>query len=105
MTAPEFTFQDARDLLDAAERHALAWSAWEPGAKSDEADAWQHLAHAVGALERLASAADALRGPLAADLVAHQTDNADVLSEFFDEVVGAREYGFDPDASPAGGAS
>lgn len=99
------SFQDARDLLDAAERHATAWASREPGSRADEADAWQHLAHSVGALERLSSAVDQLRGPLASELVAHQTDNADALSEFFGTVVGDREYGFDPDAKPAGGVS
>jgi DNA-binding PucR family transcriptional regulator len=94
---PEFSFQDLRDLVDAAERHAQAWSTRETVTPEAESDAYQHLAHAVGALERLSSAVDALLGPLASEQVAHQTDNADLLSEFFAEVVGDREYGFDPD--------
>jgi hypothetical protein len=102
MSAKVPSFQDARDLLDAAERHATAWASRETTTPDAEAEAWQHLAQSVGVLERLATAVDQLRGPLASELVAHQTDNADALGEFFGTVVGDREYGFNPDAKPAG---
>jgi cytochrome c1 len=92
----QYSFQDLRDLVDAAERHAQAYSTRETVTAEAEADAYQHLAHAVGALERLSSAADAVRAPLASEQVAHQTDNADALGEFFAEVVGDRAYGFEP---------
>jgi hypothetical protein len=100
----QFSFQDLRDLLDAAERHVEAWNLREAVTSESEADAYQHLAHGVGALERLSSAADAVRAPLASEQVAHQTDDADTLGEFFADVVGDRDYGFDPDARPEGGA-
>lgn len=99
------SFQDARALLDAAERHATAFHSSEPATPDAAAEAWQHLAHAVGALERLASTVGQLQGPLASELVAHQTDNADALLGVWDAAVGDREYGFNPDAKPAGGAS
>lgn len=105
MTVKVPSFEDARALLDAAERHATAWASRETTTPDAEADAWQHLSQAVGALERLASAVGQLQGPLASELVAHQTDNADALGEFFGSVVGDREYGFDPDAKLAGGAA
>lgn len=90
---PSYTFEDARQILAVAERHADAWNARKSGSSESEAEAFQHLAHAVGALERLSSASDTIRGALAAEQVAHQTDQADTLSAFWDENVGDREYG------------
>jgi hypothetical protein len=92
-----YTFQDLRDLVDAAERHVQAWNLRETVTAEAEADAFQHLAHGVGALERLSSAVDAMRSPLAEQQFAHQTDNADALGDFFRDVVGDRAYGFNPD--------
>jgi len=91
------TMQDVRDIAEAAERHAAAWENRDTSTATGEAEAFDHLAHAVGALERLTSTADALRGPLAEALVARQTDNADTLTAVWDEAVGDREYGFDPE--------
>jgi hypothetical protein len=91
------TMQDVRAHVEAAERHAEAWEKRDTSTKAGEAEAFDHLAHAVGALERLASAADALRGPLAEALVAHQTDNADSLNSIWGEAVGDRTYGFNPE--------
>lgn len=92
-----YTFQDLRDMVDAAERHVQAWNLRETVTAEAEADAFQHLAHGVGALERLSSAAEAMRAPLAEEQFAHQTDNADALGDFFRDVVGDRVYGFNPD--------
>jgi hypothetical protein len=89
--------QDLRTLVDNADRHLAAFDAGE--------DADRHLHAAVTALGHLVSNADALLAPLASESVARQTDRGDALGEFFAEVVGDREYGFDPDARPAGGAS
>lgn len=90
--------RDLVALAAAAERHAEAWEARSTVTPEAEAEAYQHLAQAVGALERLAVAADALRGPLAAALVAHQTDQADALTGVWDQAeVTDRKHGFDPD--------
>ena len=91
------TMQDLRAHLESAERHADAWENRSTDTKEGEAEAFYHLAHAVGALDRLASAAEALRAPLTEALVAHQTDNADALGELYRDVVGDRAYGFNPD--------
>lgn len=91
------TMQDLNAFLESAERHADAWEHRETSTKEGEAEAYFHLAHAVGALDRLASAAEALRAPLAEALVAHQTDNADTLNSVWAEGVGDRTYGFDPE--------
>lgn len=96
MVTSEFSFQDLRDLVDAAERHVQAWNLRETVTPEAEADAFQHLAHGVGALERLSSAVEAMRGPLAEEQFAHQTDNADALGGLYRDVVGDRAYGFDP---------
>jgi N12 class adenine-specific DNA methylase len=99
-------FQDAQDHLDSAKRHARKWDL-RPSSSSPEEDAAAHadLVHAHGALERLASAVEILRAETANALLERQTDQADTLNEFFGTVVGDREYGFNPDAKPAGGAS
>jgi len=91
------TMQDLRDHLEAAERHAAAWEQRDTSTKDGEAEAFSALAHAVGALERLSSAAEALRAPLAEALVAHRTDQADTLASVWGEAVGDRSYGFDPE--------
>ncbi|MEU5155191.1 hypothetical protein [Glycomyces sp. NPDC021274] len=99
-------FQDMQDHLDSAKRHMSKWD-FRPSSSSPAEDAEAHaeLVHAHGALERLASAVDILRAETANALLEHQTDQADTLNGFFGSVVGDREYAFDPEAKPAGGAS
>lgn len=91
--------QDLVDLATAAARHATAWHGRDTSTREGESAAYSELAHAVGALERLVSTADALRAPLTEALVGHRTDQADQLGEFFSEVVGDRDYGIDPEGS------
>lgn len=81
--------QDLRTLVDSAGRHLAAFDAGE--------DTDRHLHAAVTALGHLVSNADALLAPLASEAVARQTDRGDALGEFFDDVVGDRVYGFNPD--------
>lgn len=80
--------QDLRTLVDSAERHLAAFDAGE--------DTDRRLHAAVTALGHLVSSADALLAPLASEAVARQTDRGDTLGSFFDEVVGDRDYGFNP---------
>jgi len=87
------TVQDAREALESAGRHmALYRSVEDP-----DAEAYRHLTHAVQSLDRLVSIVEALRAPLAEDLFAHQTDQADTLLGVWDEAVGDRSYGIDPE--------
>jgi len=86
-------FQDLHDLVDSAKRHAQGWESRADATPEEKAEAHADLVHACGALERLASAADALRGEMGNALMEHQTDQADALSAFWDENVGDREYG------------
>lgn len=88
---------DLHERLDIAARHVRSYDARETGTPEADADAYQHLSHATGALERLAAAVDALRADLAHDLVAHQTDNADVLGGLYSDLLGDREYGINPE--------
>lgn len=81
--------QDLQTLLDSVARHLQAFDAGE--------DADRHLSAAVNSLGHLVSGADALLAPLASESVARQTDRGDALGDFFDEVVGDRRYGFNPD--------
>lgn len=91
-------FKDLQDHLDTAKRNARHWvlRSTTPS-REEEAEALAHLNHAVGALERLTSAADVIRGELASALVEHQTDNADALGGLYRDVVGDRSYGFNPE--------
>jgi len=86
-------FQDLHDLVDSAKRHARKWTFSTDATPEEESAAHAELTHAYGALERLASAVDALRGEMGNALMEHQTDQADTLSEFWDKNVGDREYG------------
>lgn len=87
-------FQDLEDLVESVKRHARKWMTRSDDPTTDEeAEAHAELVHAYGALERLASAVDVLRGEMGNALMEHQTDQADALSAFWDENVGDREYG------------
>ncbi|WP_155830238.1 hypothetical protein [Glycomyces tenuis] len=89
--------QDLMDLAESVARHATAWQGRDTSTREGASAAYAELAHAVGAIDRLVSSAEALKAPLAEALVAHQTDQADALGEFFSEVVGDREYGINPE--------
>jgi hypothetical protein len=84
----EYSLQDARDLLDVAVRHTLAY---QDGSSHAE------LTHAIGAWDRLSSAVEALRAPLVEARFKRQTDDADTLAIVWAEGAGDREYGFNPD--------
>jgi hypothetical protein len=83
-----YTVQDATEALESAVRHTRAWQAGER-----DADAFRHLSHAVSSWEELVSIAESLRGPLANDLLEHQTDVADALADVWERAVGDRTYG------------
>lgn len=91
--------QDLVDLATSAARHATAWQARDVRTREGETDAYAELSRAVGALERLVSAAEALRGPLAEALVARRTDQADQLGDLYAGLEG-REYGINPEGGP-----
>ena len=96
--ATEYT-QSGQDLVDiatSAARHATAWQDRDLRTSEGEAAAYADLSHAVGALERLVSAAEAIRGPLAEALVARRTDQADQLGDLYADLED-REYGITTD--------
>jgi hypothetical protein len=93
----QHSMQDLEDLLASAKRHAAAWESRDLTTEQGRSEAYDHLAHTFGALERLSAAANGVRSQYASQLVEHQTDRADALKGVWDEAVGDREYGFNPD--------
>lgn len=79
---------DMQTTLETAARHI---DAYDNGTGSS----YEELHRAVMALSRLVSRTESLLGPLAEELVGHQTDRADALGELYGEVVGDREYGIE----------
>lgn len=93
----EQSLQDLADQLEAARRHLAAY------ATAEGHEAYHELHSAVQALGRLVSGAEAVKAPLAEELMVRQTDLGDQLGGFFAEVVGDREYGIDPEGGVSHG--